>query len=338
MGLHVHLVVVAAAAAMLSPSCKAGRALSFSEPARVYPRGNTTAKTFGAVYADAFYSLAKHTMAAQQRAKAVSAGSKTVLFGVPGVPPTPHGNTSYVVSVDGGSSWSTWFGPAEYVSNRTGYPFTAVHDPSGEATLHDLGSACASSKGVPQTVFSNIAGGSTVGSWSAAGRLPSHSVMAAAVSFKSLPVPLTCTTGGVGADCFWLHAGGTVELPKSLGGGMLLSNCVAWLGGRFGATANGSGVFVWHSTTGLEWTFRSTIITAAQVPSSGEGPNENDITLLADGKTLMSVMRIDDGVDGGKVAAKNYRSATSTDGGMTWTTPHAMFDVDGRVSWIRPYF
>jgi hypothetical protein len=72
------------------------------------------------------------------------------------------------------------------------------------------------------------------------------------------------------------------------------------------------------------------------VPSSGEGPNENDITLLADGKTLMSVMRIDDGVDGGKVAAKNYRSATSTDGGMTWTTPHTMFDVDGRVSWTRP--
>ena len=41
------------------------------------------------------------------------------------------------------------------------------------------------------------------------------------------------------------------------------------------------------------------------------------------------MFRVDDGVDGGDVGAKNYRCATSIDGGVTWSTPAEMFDVDG---------
>lgn len=207
------------------------------------------------------------------------------------------------------------------------YPFTAVHN--GTTGMHDLGSACSSDKGVPQTVFHN---NGTVDTWmvSHGGDAPTRKTVPLAVSFHSLPVPLTCTTGGVGADCFWLHAGCTVSLPEAVGGGLLMTNCVPWLGGRFGATKEGAGVFAWHSTDGAQWMFRGTVATATQFPSSGEGPNENDVSLLADGRTLLAVFRIDDGVDGGKVTPKNYRAATSVDGGKSWSEPVEMKDKDGR--------
>ena len=62
-----------------------------------------------------------------------------------------------------------------------------------------------------------------------------------------------------------------------------------------------------------------------------EGPNECDITTLADGKTLMSVIRIDGG-DGRLPGAKGmpahahspYVAATSKDGGKTWVTKTRM--------------
>lgn len=34
------------------------------------------------------------------------------------------------------------------------------------------------------------------------------------------------------------------------------------------------------------------ILDASSVPASQEGPNENDLTLLADGKTIMFVMAL----------------------------------------------
>ena len=109
------------------------------------------------------------------------------------------------------------------------------------------------------------------------------------------------------------------------------------LHGKFGATASGAGVFAWHSADGLRWTFRGTVATAADVPASGEGPNENDVSLLADGRTLLVVFRVDDGVDGGAVGAKNYLAATSTDGGRTWSSATEMIDVNGRgIGVARP--
>jgi hypothetical protein len=65
------------------------------------------------------------------------------------------------------------------------------------------------------------------------------------------------------------------------------------------------------------------------------GPNEHDLTLLSDGKTLMVVTRIDGG-DGrppycaSQHTVKNYHSLFSTDGGTTWTKPTPMRDVTGR--------
>ena len=297
-----------------------GRVISFSAPKRVFPTGNTTARTYGGVYADAFYAI-----------------GRGALFGVPGVTAasTPNVTNHAVLSTDGGQSWRQWY-PTSYVNVATGYPFTAVPNASSGAGFHDLGDACASTEGTPQ---SNFANNGSVGSWGSEeeGSQPHHGWVPAAVSFSALPVPLTCLEGGPTADCFWLHAGGTAALPDALGGGLLLTNCVPWLHGKFGATAPGAGVFAWHSADGLRWTFRGTVATAADVPASGEGPNENDVSLLADGRTLLVVFRVDDGVDGGAVGAKNYLAATSTDGGRTWSSATEMIDVNGRgIGVARP--
>ena len=268
--------------------CGTGTLLQFGRPTRVY--GNGTGRTYGAVYADAFYSIV------------ADGAENSVVFGVPGLGSKP---TPVLLSESGGHAWRPWYQSA-YVNAKTGYPFTAVRFNS--SAIHDLGAACSSSQGVPQSEFSS----SSIDTWHKHG-IASHGSQHAAVSFESLPRPLNCSQNGVTADCFWLHAGGTAALRN----GTLLTSAVPWLNGRFGATKSSAGIFAWHSTNGLRWTFRGTIALAAQFPTSGEGPNENDVTMLADGKTLLSIFRIDDGIDGGKVGAKNYRSVRSTDDGRT---------------------
>jgi len=88
-------------------------------------------------------------------------------------------------------------------------------------------------------------------------------------------------------------------------------------------------------TTGRNWTMRSTIASPRDMikgnprlprcPAGGceEGPSENDITVLRDGRTLLNVMRI----DGGDGQPHNYHVpfllARSTDLAHTWTVSQA---------------
>ena len=50
-----------------------------------------------------------------------------------------------------------------------------------------------------------------------------------------------------------------------------------------------------RSSDGYSWEYAGTILDAAGVPQSEEGPNQNDVVLLADGRTLLCVMRVDSG-------------------------------------------
>ena len=82
-----------------------GRVLSFSAPKRVFPTGNSTARTWGGVYADAFYAI-----------------GRGALFGVPGVTAASAPNVTNnhaVLSTDGGQSWRQWY-PTSYVNVATG--------------------------------------------------------------------------------------------------------------------------------------------------------------------------------------------------------------------------
>ena len=41
--------------------------------------------------------------------------------------------------------------------------------------------------------------------------------------------------------------------------------------------------------------YSGTILAASSVPKSQEGPNENDLVMLGDGKTIMCIVRLDAG-------------------------------------------
>ena len=70
---------------------------------------------------------------------------------------------------------------------------------------------------------------------------------------------------------------------------------------------------------GYTWTFTGSILDASQAPESEEGPNENDLVLLADGKTIMCVVRLDAGDGPVSHPYRPYARVLSVDGGRTWT-------------------
>lgn len=86
-------------------------------------------------------------------------------------------------------------------------------------------------------------------------------------------------------------------------------------------------VVAFESQNGWHWKFLSVVLTPSDAVASDseEGPNECDIATLADGKTILAVIRIDAG-DGFLPGAEGmpahahlpYVAARSTDGGKTW--------------------
>ena len=101
------------------------------------------------------------------------------------------------------------------------------------------------------------------------------------------------------------------------------SCCPSWC--RVGP-GNETSVVMFESQDGVHWRYLSTIADAADYPQSHEGVNEHDFTFLADGRTLMAVLRLDGG-DG--CASRdgatdqhylNYHRSTSTDLGRSWST------------------
>lgn len=77
---------------------------------------------------------------------------------------------------------------------------------------------------------------------------------------------------------------------------------------------------------------------ASDFPRSGEGPNENALSLTSAGDVLV-VMRMDgnDGARWGDHRPKNYYSSLSTDEGKTWTKASEMRDLTGKgIGTARP--
>ena len=72
---------------------------------------------------------------------------------------------------------------------------------------------------------------------------------------------------------------------------------------------------------GYDWIYRGTIARPEDVPQSREGPNENTLALLADGETILCVMRLDAGDRGGYLP---YAKSFSADGGYSWSRPTLM--------------
>ena len=179
-----------------------------------------------------------------------------------------------------------------------------------------------------------------------------------AASFTGLPSPAICNSTddncvyGAGNDGAWSQAARLAD------GSYVTCTAFVWLCGHFGVPAELAGIHAWRSDDSYHWTWVGRAAALTELPGysapfdlrygnapinpeepawfgPGEGPNEHDLVLLADEKTLMVVFRVDssDGVPPFCTARhmpKNYYSAFSSNGGTTWTTPAAMHDVNGR--------
>lgn len=69
---------------------------------------------------------------------------------------------------------------------------------------------------------------------------------------------------------------------------------------------------------GLVWEYAGTILDAASAPESEEGPNENDLALMADGR-ILCVLRLDAGDGVRSQPYRPYVRSMSSDGGLTWS-------------------
>jgi hypothetical protein len=101
------------------------------------------------------------------------------------------------------------------------------------------------------------------------------------------------------------------------------SCCPSWC--RIGP-GNQTSVVLFKSVDGERWHFLSTVADAIEYPQSHEGISENDMTFLADGKTIFAVLRLDggDGCKGHESSPYdqhylNYHKSLSTDFGRTWS-------------------
>ena len=96
-----------------------------------------------------------------------------------------------------------------------------------------------------------------------------------------------------------------------------LQTAIVWWGGN-SKYRQATSIVVFHSTDGWSWNFRGIVANASQYPTSQEGPNEHSATLLADGHTVMVLMRMDGG-DGLTHPFKAFSRTVSTDLGRTWS-------------------
>ena len=79
---------------------------------------------------------------------------------------------------------------------------------------------------------------------------------------------------------------------------------------------------------GYLWDYVGTVASAEQLPWSWYGPNEHDIAVLGDGKTMLVVFRPDsDGFCPGAPAYRFFYQSYSSDGGLTWTSPRPISGV-----------
>ena len=87
---------------------------------------------------------------------------------------------------------------------------------------------------------------------------------------------------------------------------------------------NNNSVVAFASTDGLAWVYVSTVARFDRSFIYQEGPNENDVVVLKDQKTLWSIMRVDGG--DGRLSHRTlpFISTTSTDRGRSWTQPRAL--------------
>lgn len=115
------------------------------------------------------------------------------------------------------------------------------------------------------------------------------------LTFVGLPHGIRCNAF---ACSLRLQGTGRVTLPDK----SMLQTAIVWWGGNDKYPLATSIVVFRSVDGGWRWDFRGIVANASQYANSQEGPNEHGAAILADGKTVMVLMRMDGG-DGVTVSA-----------------------------------
>jgi len=144
-----------------------------------------------------------------------------------------------------------------------------------------------------------------------------------AVQFREIPEPgISCGTSSSAFGCPFRKSGrGYVQFAD----GEMVMTIIVWWGKPHSnphpkLAAKATSIIAFSSKDhGFTWDYAGKVLDAADVPDSEEGPNENDVVLLKDGKTIMSVIRLDAGDGPLTHPYRPYVTTFSTDRGKTWT-------------------
>ena len=141
------------------------------------------------------------------------------------------------------------------------------------------------------------------------------------IVFESLPKPIISakfTKGGVR-----LGGAASIRLPQD---DSILQTIIVTFAGqdKYNYPEATSIVLFQSFDEGLTWKFVTILADAADYPHSEEGPNEMDMTILADNSTILAVVRVDGGDGPVTHPYRNYVQLKSVDRGKTWSEPLSM--------------
>jgi hypothetical protein len=236
--------------------------------------------------------------------------------------------SSYVESPDGGSTWRP--ASAAVVAAGHGWLFGVGAGGGGGGIAGSVG-------GIPSGYLKNRT--LMTGPWHATTRAvysvnATDNTIAVAKTPAAAPLPSWAATprGPVGLLAF--DSGGVAHL----GGSSYLATVWVWYSdvplavNKKDPCCNGSVVAYLSEDAGASWQWRGEIASKQSInnaskahtaaatswPASQEGPNENDVVLLKDGRTLLVVLRVDGGDGRPDQRHAPFLLATSTDRGETW--------------------
>ena len=221
-------------------------------------------------------------------------------------------------STDGGKTWSKALS-GQQQDIRGDAPGQHAVVAAGPGVLHNMGNMTAvDDKDAGYTHF----GSSFVQAYQVEGGVFSTRSQPRHVEFRGLPDPVTCGNSKHLFGCPFRTDGiGHVGLPD---GSLVMSVVVYWGGAHASSNRTvretATSVVAFRSRDGYSWGYAGTILDAASLPQSEEGPNQNDLVLLADNRTLMCVMRVDSG-EGPTMRYAPLVRSFSTDWGATWAEP-----------------
>lgn len=246
-----------------------------------------------------------------------AAGAATKIFG-PGDSPGPQ---TFDFSVDGGRSWAnvpaqgsglpaSGIPRAYAVPNRDG----SVRFASSNCCGHVVTSASINSSSWTDTGASTFSssGSALNASWN-----PQAVHRWVGVPFPGINVTATHAESGI-------RVYPVVPLP---GGGWVAGVCIVWNGVAAHATPDGPKPFAplsivaFTSADGYTWRYQSVIANFSSLPNTTFGPNEHDISVLSDSKSLVAAIRMDGDAGCSSGTYRYYYQSYSTDSGRSWTVP-----------------